>query len=121
MGSVGRKDGLEGSPNPLSVPVVRIEGPSSSIPTAAGSIDSIISQFYFAKQLDPRLFAVASLCFVPPNREMWVGCEDGSITVYNVDNYQLVEERECTHYTITCMTFDRIGQVWCGSNDAKVS
>ena len=112
---------LEGGQGPV-VPVVRLEGGSSSSPSAvAGSVDALIGQFYFAKQLDPRLSPVSCLCYVPLMRQMWAGCHDGSISVYNVDNYQLVEDRDSSHEAITCMVFDNKDSVWCGSADSKIS
>lgn len=101
------------------MPVLRLEGVSSS--SAVGSIDAIIGQFYFAKQLDPRVSPITCLSYVPLMREMWAGCQDGSLSVYNVDNYQLLEDRESSHEPITCIVFDNKDSVWCGSADSKVS
>jgi hypothetical protein len=135
-------DGLDGGMGGnLTPPVVRMDGSvmvpspsassSSSSSSAAASgaggglsgsnLDAVISQFYFAKQLDPRLSPVMCLCHVPLTREMWAGCQDGTISVYNVDNYQLVEDREGNHEAITCMAFDNNANVWCGSSDSKIS
>jgi WD40 repeat protein len=106
----------------VSVPIVRLDSGSASGPSAvAGSVDALIGQFYFAKQLDPRLSPVSCLCFVPLMRQMWAGCHDGSISVYNVDNYQLVEDRDGSQEPITCMVFDNKDSVWCGSADSKIS
>lgn len=51
---------------------------------------------------------------------MWAGCQDGTISVYNVANYLLVEDREGNHEAITCMVFDNTTNVWCGSSDSKI-
>eukprot|EP00026_Physarum_polycephalum_P000251 Phypoly_transcript_00251.p1 GENE.Phypoly_transcript_00251~~Phypoly_transcript_00251.p1 ORF type:complete len:1880 (+),score=208.43 Phypoly_transcript_00251:799-5640(+) len=118
-----RKDTLtlDGGQGPSAVPIVRLDSGSPSASSAvAGSVDALIGQFYFAKQLDPRLAPVLCLCFVPLMRQMWAGCQDGSISVYNVDNYQLVEDRDSSQEPITCMVYDNKDSVWCGSADFKI-
>lgn len=127
-GTGGRKElGLEAGVGPSTAPVVRLEsgmvgGAAAGVAGGiAGSVDAVIGQFYFAKQLDPRPSPVTCLCHVPLTGEMWAGCQDGSVSVYHVDNYQLVEDREGNHEAITCMVFDNIANVWCGSLDSKAS
>eukprot|EP01113_Clastostelium_recurvatum_P022441 TRINITY_DN2678_c0_g1_i3.p1 TRINITY_DN2678_c0_g1~~TRINITY_DN2678_c0_g1_i3.p1 ORF type:complete len:2207 (+),score=796.21 TRINITY_DN2678_c0_g1_i3:224-6844(+) len=78
-----------------------------------------VPKYYFTKQLDPRLTGIRCLAVV--GDEMWGGCLDGSLVVWNMHSFQVMEERDTHHETVSCMLYDGKQNVWTGSSDGSIT
>lgn len=84
----------------------------------AGAMGDDSSKFYFAKQLE-RSRPIRCLAVV--GNEMWAGCQDGGMVVWNLYTFEVMEDKDSRSDCVTCIVYDQRRYVWVGSTDGSIA